>query len=195
MPRLDLRAANVWLLLAVMLCALAVQALRLDEALRFDRELVNQGHLWLLLTGNFAHLGWSHLWLNLAGLGLIGLVFSDSYRWWQWLTVGLLSSLAVTTGLWYFDPEWRWYVGLSGALHGLFVAGAIQLLRAERNFALVLLVGIAIKLVYEQVVGPSPGTAELAGGPVVVDAHLFGALGGALAAVMLLLYRQVSTKR
>ncbi|MGF1548306.1 MAG: rhombosortase [Thiotrichales bacterium] len=189
MPRFDLRAANLWLLLAAMLCAIAVQALGFDEAWRFDRDYVSQGRLWLLLSGNFAHLGWNHLWLNLAGLALVGVLFSDSYRWWQWLAIGFVSCIAVTGGLWYFDPEWRWYVGLSGALHGLFVAGAIRLLPAERNFALILILGIAIKLGYEQIVGPSPGTAELAGGPVVVDAHLFGAIGGAIAAVALWFWR------
>jgi membrane associated rhomboid family serine protease len=34
------------------------------------------------------------------------------------------------------------------------------------------------KLLWEQAVGPLPGSAEVAGGKVIVDAHLYGAIGG-----------------
>lgn len=183
--RIEWRSPNFWLVIGVAASAVALQAAGLDTVLRFDREGIARGAWWLLITANLVHLGWSHVWLNLAGLGLIALLLGDRYPWWQWLLVGVASGLAVTLGLWCCSPEWRWYVGLSGALHGLFVAGAIGLLRGERNFALALLAGVAVKLAYEQAVGPSPGTAELAGGPVVVDAHLFGALGGAVAAALL----------
>jgi membrane associated rhomboid family serine protease len=43
---------------------------------------------------------------------------------------------------------------------------------------------VILKLAVEQWLGPLWLTAEAAGGPVVVDAHLFGALGGALAAIL-----------
>jgi hypothetical protein len=41
------------------------------------------------------------------------------------------------------------------------------------------------KLAWEQFSGPLPGSEGTAGGPVIVDSHLFGALGGALTALTL----------
>jgi hypothetical protein len=38
------------------------------------------------------------------------------------------------------------------------------------------------KLLYEQLVGPLPGSESVAGGTVIVNAHLYGAVGGGLAA-------------
>jgi hypothetical protein len=44
-----------------------------------------------------------------------------------------------------------------------------------------LLAFLAGKIVYEQVLGPIPGSVETSGGNVVVAAHLYGASSGALA--------------
>ena len=38
------------------------------------------------------------------------------------------------------------------------------------------------KLIYEQLFGPLPGSESTSGGSVVVNAHLYGAIGGAIAA-------------
>ena len=79
-------------------------------------------------------------------------------------------------------------------LHGWFAAGALAMTRdsapRERRFGAILLALIVLKLVYEQWLGPLPMTAESAGGPVVVDAHLFGALGGVVAAAGTGLWRR-----
>jgi hypothetical protein len=47
----------------------------------------------------------------------------------------------------------------------------------------VLALGVAAKLGFEQIQGPIPFTQASAGGPVIVAAHLYGAIGGALAAI------------
>ena len=41
-------------------------------------------------------------------------------------------------------------------------------------------IGLAAKLLLEQVTGPLPVTAELSGGRVIVDAHLYGAVAGCI---------------
>ena len=43
-----------------------------------------------------------------------------------------------------------------------------------------LLAGVAVKLGYEQYTGSSDGVADLINATVAVDAHLYGALSGAL---------------
>ena len=76
-----------------------------------------------------------------------------------------------------------WYVGLSGVLHGALAAGAVAWWRYESKLLALLLSAIfAGKLAWEQWHGALPLSGDL---PVVVDAHLYGALGGALAGVLL----------
>jgi rhomboid family GlyGly-CTERM serine protease len=152
---------------------------------RYDRSLVEQGHWWLFITGNLVHLGWGHLVLNLAGLAMVWWFFIDDLNVWEWLLALLISGLFVTLGLYLFDPYLIWYVGLSGLLHGLFVAGGVRLLSKEFGFALLLLVVLAGKLAYEQFFGSLPGTSEMSGGPVVVNAHLYGAIGGVVSGVLM----------
>ena len=44
----------------------------------------------------------------------------------------------------------------------------------------ILLLLLVAKISWEQFSGPVPGSELTSGGPVVVDAHLYGALGGVL---------------
>ena len=165
--------------------SLVFQAADLVPQLRYSRSLIEQGHWWLFVTGNLVHMGWGHLLLNLAGLAMVWWFFIDDLKTWEWLLALLISSLFVTVGLYLFDVHLIWYVGLSGLLHGLFVAGGIRLLSKEFGFAMVLLGVLAGKLAYEQFVGSLPGTSEMSGGPVVVDSHLYGAIGGVVSGLLI----------
>ncbi len=149
------------------------------EWLRFDRAAIGDGQVWRLLTGHLVHLGGSHLAMNLAGLWLIWLLYGGSLKDRQWLGLIAVSAVGISLVLLALDPDLSWYVGLSGVLHTLIVAGIVVALR--RNplpGEWLLLALIAGKLAWEQLHGSLPGSAELAGGPVVVDAHLYGALIG-----------------
>ena len=154
-----------------------------NPILRFDRSAIQHGEVWRLFSGNFVHLGWSHLLLNLAGLAVIWALYHRLLSLRSWLLVVVVSSLAVGVGLWLLNPQLEWYVGLSGSLHGLFFAGAITSLAAGYRAEWLLLVVMFGKLLWEQFVGPTPGTADLAGGPVIVDAHLYGAIAGIVCGV------------
>lgn len=149
-----------------------------STALRYERETVLAGEWWRLVSGHLVHLSASHLWLNIAGLGLVVMLFGrgvSAASWW-WLTAGSL--LALAAGFLLLEPQLVWYVGLSGILHGLIIGGAffdIDFPCRERNILLLIVIA---KLGWEQAYGVLPFTAEAAGGPVVVDAHLYGAIGG-----------------
>jgi rhomboid family GlyGly-CTERM serine protease len=124
------------------------------------------------------HLGWNHYALNAAGLLLVWLLFGHtvSIRTWGWYF--LFAGLAVSLGLLRFNPDLVWYVGLSGVLHALFIAGLLADMRDHTALGWLVLLGFAGKILYEQVYGPLPGSERSAGGPVVVDAHLYGAIAG-----------------
>ena len=154
------------------------------EALRYDRVWIGQGESWRLISGHFAHLGWSHLALNSAGLLLVWFLVGGAYSLRVWIAITAVTFATMDIGFWFLNPELYWYVGMSGLLHGLLVAGIVTRLRnidAETAILLLLLVG---KITWEQFSGPVPGSESTSGGPVIVDAHLYGALGGALGAIL-----------
>ena len=155
------------------------------EALRYEREAILGGQIWRLVTGNLVHLSWSHLLLNLAGLGLVWALFGQALGTRAWAATFMVCALGVSLGVLLLDAGISWYVGLSGVLHGLFAAGAV----ADRNIkpgTRVLILGLfATKLLWEQVYGSLPGTTAAAGGNVIVEAHLYGALAGVAAGAIM----------
>lgn len=179
-------AVGTLLLLAAML-----QAMGLAPALRYSRDAIAGGEIWRLITGHLLHLGPVHFALNALGTILVTALIGSHLRVAAWTRVWLLCALTVSGGLWYLRPEIGWYVGLSGVLHGLIVAGAIAGLGdyRERLFAAAVLVAIAGKLGWEQWSGAMPGTAALTGGSVITAAHLYGAAGGLLSGVIVLVRR------
>ena len=149
--------------------------------LRFDRDEIAIGEWWRLASGHFVHLGWQHLALNLTGLLLVWLLVGRAFGGRQWSVIGVALVIGTSGGLWWLSPQVGWYVGLSGLLHGLLVAGLVGRIRAAPVESGVLLLAVAVKLATEQWSGPLPGSEVSAGGPVVVDAHLYGAISGVFA--------------
>jgi len=177
------------LAVGIALICIVLQGAGLDPVLRFDRDRINAGHWWLLFSGNFVHLGISHLLMNLAGLALVVALVWQHYTSTQWALVTIFSSLTVGLGLWLLDPQVGWYVGFSGTLHGLILAGVLADLRVFPRSAGLLLALVVAKLSWEQVQGSLPGSESVAGGTVVVNSHLYGAIGGAVMGVALLLWK------
>lgn len=161
--------------------ALAAGGDEAREAARYQRDAIADGQLWRLVSGHLVHLSVGHLWPNLAALVVIGVLFEDVFRNADWWRLSFVCAATIDLGLYLFDPEVVWYVGLSGVLHGFVAAGALALLLRREPLGFVLAAGLGGKLLYEQLAGPIPFTAESVGGPVVVAAHLYGAAGGALA--------------
>lgn len=150
--------------------------------LRYDRPAIADGEYWRLLTGHFVHLGYQHLLLNLAGLLLVWLLVGRHHNTRQWYAVSATCIAVMSLGFWILDADMRWYVGLSGLLHGLLLAGGISGIRSLPAESMVICAVVVGKLLYEQLAGPLPGSESVAGGTVIVNAHLYGAAGSALAA-------------
>ncbi len=182
---LNCDGARGWTLLAVcaslLLPVLAGDAGR--AALRYDRAGLAAGQWWRLLSAHFVHLDFDHAALNSLGLVLMWALFARDYRPRQWLAIVLGSIAAIDLGLWLRDSTVAWYVGSSGALHGVMAAGTLAHLRRRDLDGWILAAFIVLKLIYEQASGALPFTDSHAG--VVVDAHLFGVLGGAAIAAVL----------
>lgn len=180
---------------ALLIVACALQLAKSQDVMRYDRSLIASGEWWRLLTGNLVHLGWHHFFLDGAGVVLLWLLFGAVYRQWQWGVIVVASMLGVGAGLYLFDPGLLWYVGLSGMLHGIYAAGVVGMTRRERRFSLLLALLLAGKLAWEQWHGAAAATVALIGGAVIVDAHLYGALAGLLAGLLLSFWDKSSPGR
>jgi rhomboid family GlyGly-CTERM serine protease len=166
------------IVLPCVLLALGGEPMR--TALRYDRWAILHGEVWRIFTGNFVHLGWGHVTEDLAGYVLLWLLFEDVLPAWRCPLLIVLGSLGVGIGLLLGNPDLRWYLGISGALNTLWIAGAMVLMARRDWLGWVLAIFLVLKLVYEQLWGPLPGSVATTGGPVVVDAHLYCACAGVL---------------
>jgi rhomboid family GlyGly-CTERM serine protease len=146
------------------------------NVMRYDRTALAAGQWWRLLSAHIVHLDLEHAALNSLGLVLMWALFARDYRPRQWLAIVLTAMAAIDAGLWLRDSTVAWYVGSSGALHGVMAAGTLAHLRRGDLDGWILAVFIVVKLAYEQTVGALPFTDSHAG--VVVDAHLYGTIGG-----------------
>ena len=164
-----------WLVLGAV--CLFIQWLHLSETFLFNRTLIEQGELWRILTAHVTHLNWNHLWLNMAGVFMVAIFFGRYVSNRYWVISIIFISLFCSAGL-MLDKQLENYVGFSGVLHGLFIIGARYELTRYKTSGIVLLVLIVGKLIWEQVVGSLPGSEEITGGRVAMNAHLYGALGG-----------------
>lgn len=189
---LHLDGRRLWALLFI--CLLLATVASTGDAgrllLRYQRDAILGGEWWRLVTAHVVHLGWAHLALNLLGLALMWALFATDYTPRQWLIILASSIIVIDAGFLLLNPNLVWYVGLSGALHGVMAAGTVAHWRRREPDAWILAVFLVVKLAYEQAVGVMPYSAKSAGGPVVVDAHLYGAIGALFAVAALTLRRK-----
>ena len=172
-------------------CAVAVTALgclgffgdTFNPALEYNRAAIAPGQWWRLLSGHLVHLNIVHSALNVLGVVLCLLVFGTPRASFSSLFGLLAVSLCTGLGLWFLSPDVEYYLGFSGVLHGILAYALTS--TVNRPWHALGLLGVAIKLAYEQVSHFNPLYLQSSiGDAVVVDAHLYGALSGALLALL-----------
>jgi rhomboid family GlyGly-CTERM serine protease len=151
--------------------------------LRYERSAIEAGEWWRLITAHLVHLDLEHTLLNVLGFVMMWALFARDFRPSQWLLITAAIVLVIDAGLWFWDTGIHWYVGASGALHGFMAAGTLAHVRRGDLDGWILAVFIVLKLGYEQWSGALPFSDSSV--PVVVNAHLYGALGGVIAAAFL----------
>ena len=186
---LPLKSGHVLLLLAALLILISFGGSPYREMMRYQRDAVLAGEVWRMLSASFVHLNRSHTLMNVAALVIIWGLFGGRFANRAWAVITLSCAFGVSLGVLLFDPEISGYVGLSGILHGLLTATAMADWRTSRRTALVVLSLVSGKLLWEQLLGPLPGSTETAGGTIVVDAHLYGAVTGLVCGWLAVRYR------
>lgn len=176
--------------IGVALASLVLQWANAGAALEYQRGAL-AAEPWRALTGHLVHVNWQHALVNAAALWLVARLFAPDLDARRQLLALAGSALAVSATLAWAYPAIEWYRGLSGALHGLFFAGAAKWLVAERPrtwarcwLPVALLIGGWIKVVVEQPGGAATPYAGWLGATVVPQAHLAGALCGSVLGVL-----------
>ncbi len=152
------------------------------NSLSYDRGAIAGGEWWRLISAHFVHLDAEHTALNALGVVLMWALFARDYSPLRWAAIYLSAAASVSAGLWFFSPEVEWYVGSSGALHGVMTAGTLAHLVRRDLDGWILAAFIVGKLSYEQMAGQMPFAGA---SNTIVDAHLYGAIGGLLCALVL----------
>lgn len=186
MPKITITASfGLCLILsAIMLCLTAFEN-PLFPLLSLESTNVSNGEVWRLLTANLVHFGWIHTLMNAAALLLCALAFFMDYSLKKFSLLLLWCCTSVGVGIYVFNPEYSPYAGLSGAIHGLIVAGLL-LSRAYPVWIRVLALGLVIaKLVQENSADyEATDLQALLPVAVAVESHLYGAAAGLVFAVI-----------
>lgn len=182
----------IFILFVAVLGALAQLSLTTEvDVLQFTREGIGEGQWWRFISGNFVHLSWRHFAMNIIAFAAIYALYPNTLSTKVWALVLLWCALSVTVGIWIFSPDLHWYVGLSGALHGLLVTLIIIDYSVHKHrLNILLLLAVMAKLLWEGMMGPVPGSESTAGGPVVVQAHLYGFVGGLIISVCVYMFNK-----
>jgi len=154
-----------------------------SELLAYQRVDILNGELWRLFTCNFHHTNFMHLLMNSGGLIVITLLHQQHYKKWTQVIVLSSTGLLLAISLLAADPQLYGYLGLSGALHGLFAWGVIEDIRKGDKTGYLLLAGLIAKLAWEGFMGASQNTEALIGAKVATNSHLFGAIWGLILAL------------
>ncbi|MGZ8254468.1 MAG: rhombosortase [Burkholderiaceae bacterium] len=166
------------------LALLVLHALAPGVPLEYQRHLLGR-EPWRVLTAHLVHINWQHALVNAAALWVVARLYAEDLGTRRQLVALVASALAISAALALVYPSIDWYRGLSGALHGLFFAGATKWLLSERPrtfgrlwLPATLFVGGWIKVVLEQPGGAATPHVQWLGAAVVPQAHFVGAVCG-----------------
>ncbi len=152
----------------------------LAGALEFNRAAIAQREGWRFITAHLTHFDLNHLVWDVAVFVLLGTLCEQSSR--RRLAAGLiLASVTITAAIWWWQPQFTSYRGLSGldcALFGIFTGTLLQRRDPIANLVGALgLLGVVAKCRAELSTGVTLFAAGATYAPVPLS-HLVGAAAG-----------------
>jgi len=186
--KLNLQQRSLWffIIVAALIILLWIPGEYSIELLNYQRSAVSNGEYWRLITGHLVHSNIWHLLLNLASLTMIGLLFSQHLSIKLWSTVFILSAIIISGCYYFIAPEYERYVGLSAVLYSVIIIGALHDLKQQTLVAMLILIVVTGRVIWQQYHGSVDSLAELIGDRVAIESHLFGISTGYLIGLTLL---------
>ncbi len=179
-----------FVILMMVIVPILLMLLNTQSILRYESLKTIDNQWWRWLSGHWVHLTWGHLWMNLIAMLALCATFYENHSAKDWLISSMGMCLCITLAFIVFSPQLTWYVGLSGLLHGLFVYLVLSDHKLTPILKGLFVAALSAKLAWEQLYGSLPGSEELAGGNVVVDAHFYGAISGLLCFIVATLLKK-----
>jgi rhomboid family GlyGly-CTERM serine protease len=164
------------------------------NALMYHRSGIASGEFWRVLSGHLVHSNGWHLLLNLASLLMVGLLFSQHLTRLFWLLIFTLSGLMISACYFWIAPEYEYYVGLSAVLYAVIIIGALLDIKEQPLIAVIVLVVVTARVIWQQYSGSIGSLAELIEDRVAIESHLFGICTGYILGIILLLKQHNSSK-
>jgi rhomboid family GlyGly-CTERM serine protease len=146
------------------------------EWLVFDRNAVNQGEVWRLITAHWVHSDSEHALWDIAALGILSVVLSQYSR--KILIVSLIIGMVgIDLWLWFVNQSLIYYCGLSGILNTVFVVTLFMLWREHKHHMIwVIAVGAVGKIIVEM--SSRQAIFAQTSWPSVPEAHAVGFVFG-----------------
>jgi len=149
--------------------------------LSFNRIAISNYEIWRLISGGLVHANELHLLLNILGLFCLLMLYELQIKVIIWCFVSLSLVFSINAILYLFLPSTIFYLGFSGALHGLFVWYSIQEWRRKHSWYPALVMLLLITKLSLDVLLTDSFSSHLIGMRVHWQAHWIGAfLGGFL---------------
>lgn len=172
------------IVITVSLITLLVLLLSLLDPIYFSLlttspNIMSHHEYWRWLTCNFVHFGWAHSLIDALGFALVSIALFYSIPIKRYLALLLFCCLAVGIFISILSPDILYYAGLSGAIHGLLIAGCLYAADFPIWTRLLVLIITTGKILQEQLPGYDINPVNnLMPVPVAIDAHLIGAIAG-----------------
>lgn len=147
------------------------------QSLIYIRSNISEYEYWRFFSHSLVHTNTYHLLLNVGGIVLLWALHGEYYSWRNIFVILIWLAFTTSTSLYWISPSTDYYMGLSAHLHGIFVFGACLDIRTKRSGGWLLLIGLSVKLLLENITNDS-STARLIEADVATSAHFLGAVSG-----------------
>jgi len=162
----------------------------LNNYLSYDRGALQAGQVWRVISAHLVHTNVYHTLMNVSILTVAAFLFARSVPPGHWVWVFLLLCLMNSLGLYLLSPQVLNYVGMSGVLYGILSFGLLAGIKHNKLIYGVTLFLLGAKIIWEQLPGYDIHyLRSKIDAAVIVDAHLYGYLGGALISLAYYLFR------
>jgi len=176
------RVARAQILLAALLgplVALLVLGDGLFQPFRYERDSVLAGEWWRLITGPMLHFDTPHLAVNAAVILAWLYLFDEQEGVGAVLFRVLACTILSSLGMLLFSPGLHWMIGASAVTYALVGGSAFRAaLEGPRPLGLILLAGLTVKLLAEQVWDLESWFAHFVDYAIVSEAHVYGVAAG-----------------
>jgi len=121
-----IRAYPKWTIIIVMLSMTVFMLPDLSSILIYKRSAIIDGEAWRILTAAFVHFSPTHLFYNMTGFLLCGLILEIG-KYPYVLSLYGISIALMGLAVYMLMPEMEYYAGISGVVHGSIYYLALML--------------------------------------------------------------------